>query len=109
MSDDLIRALESALADMTDQAKLNGEVLGGIEDSLARALHALAQRNVLDLEPLVRAISDMRPAVQINVPPIQVPSPVVHFQPAAEFVVTINDSYGRPERSMTIKRLPAAA
>lgn len=84
MSADAIRqaadVIESALADVVEQLSRVSDGAGMVETALAEALDRMEQRSAIDIAPLVQALNNLRPVVNVTVPPV--PAPVVQMMPA---------------------------
>jgi len=88
--------IESALADMATAAGDGARSLGLIETALAEAIDRLERRGVIEPATLLKAISEARPVVHVNVPPA--PAPVIQMPPPpAEFVVSRPGLSGQPD------------
>lgn len=101
MSADAIRqaadAIESALADVVEQLSKVSDGAGLVETALAEALDRMEQRSAIDLAPLVAALNNLRPVVNVTVPPAPVPAVHVMPAPTGSWEIVRPGGYGRPD------------
>ena len=103
-ADKLLESLERSLADIAEALE-QAKAIGVLETALADAIEAIERRPGVDLGPLVAALREWKPVINVQVPPP--PAPVVHLMPAAkaEWEIRLPGSYGAPDRVLTIKKV----
>jgi hypothetical protein len=106
MSDALLTLLEQHLSEMAETMEKVREA-GMLEsEALAHVLEAIQKRPGVDLGPLVAAIANLRPVVNVTVP--QAPVPAVHVMPApaSSWQIVRPGTHGRPDEVVaTIRRV----